>query len=245
MSTHLHLAATPAPALSRGLAILAALGEQGPLSLESLAGSLRLPKASVFRLLETLRRIGMVRKNSDKTYAPLHRLQPLADARTGYRDAVIARMAALCASTGCTAEWYEPCAEGMRLVHQVNPDTELRVQARPGFLRAWRVEFEAVARLGHAFAAEAPAVSATSMYVAHGELKPLPAAKVRALLADARKIRAAQDTAYNTNGVRRHAVAAVGPDGLVGVLAIAECHRFGANRPRPSAILKQLVQTLP
>ncbi|MFH1497286.1 MAG: helix-turn-helix domain-containing protein [Verrucomicrobiota bacterium] len=245
MTTHLHQAATPAPALSRGLAVLATLDAKGPLSLETLAGSLRLPKASVFRLLETLRIAGMVRKNPDKTYAPLWRLQPLQSGRTHYRDAVIARMDALCAATACTIEWYEPCAEGMRLVHQVNPDTELRVQARPGFLRNWRVEFEAVTRLAHAFAAEAPAVSGTSMYAAHGVLKPLPAAKVRALLADARATRAAQDTAYNTNGVRRHAVAATGPDGLTGILALAECHRFGAHRPRPSVLLKQLAQTLP
>lgn len=245
MVTHLHQAATPAPALNRGLAVLAALGEQGPLSLENLAGSLRLPKASVFRLLDTLRQVGMVRKNPDKSYEPLWRLQPLGDARTGYRDAVITRMDALCAATARTVEWYEPCAEGMRLIHQVNPDTELRVQAQPGFLRRWNVEFEAVARLAHAFAVEAPAVSATSLYVSHGVLKTLTTAKVRALLAEARKTRTAHDTAYNTNGVRRYAAAAVGPGGLTGILAIAECHRFGVSRPRPALLLKQLTQTLP
>lgn len=245
MVTHFHQTSTPAPALSRGLAVLAALGDNGPRTLEALAGGLALPKASVFRLLETLRIAGMVRKNPDKTYEPLCRLQPLGDSRVRLRDLVTARMDALCADTGCTVEWYEPCAEGMRLVHQVNPDTELRVQAQPGFLRPWRVEFEAVTRLAHAFAAEALSVSATSMYATHGVLKPLPAAKVRALLADARQTRAAHDTAYNTNGVRRYAVAATGPDGLTGILALAECHRFGAPRPRPSVLLKQLAQTLP
>lgn len=186
----------------------------------------------------------MIRKNPDKSYQPLWRLQPLTDGRARYRDMVSTRMEDLCAATKSTVEWYEPCAEGMRLIRQANPDTELRVQAQPGFIRHWQVEFEAVAQLGHAFAAEAPAVSATSMYASHGVLKPLTATKVRTLLADARKTRIARDPAYNGNGVRRYAAAAIDPDGLVGVLAIAECHRFGSARSRPSSLLKQLTQTL-
>lgn len=66
---HFCRSASTAPALNRGLAALGLLGEEGsPLSLESLAARLGLPKASLFRLLDTLQNLGLVRQAEDEFF---------------------------------------------------------------------------------------------------------------------------------------------------------------------------------
>lgn len=66
---HFCRSASTAPALNRGLAALGLLGEDGsPLSLESLAARLSLPKASLFRLLDTLQNLGLVRQAEDEFF---------------------------------------------------------------------------------------------------------------------------------------------------------------------------------
>lgn len=220
---------TTAPALNRGLAVLAALDGHSPLSLESLCSKLHLPKASVFRLLGTLQEIGMVRKTPEKTYEALCVLRPLANASSLFRERVENRMAGLCKNTGCTVEWYEPTADGMKLVEQVNPEVELRVQAKPGFLRKWKGEFDAVARLGYAFDPQAPLLESLQTYVSNGVLKNISPKSARALLNEARQSHCAADLHYNTNGVRRFAAAALENGQFRGVLALAEAVHF--SRP--------------
>ncbi len=239
-------AATTAPALNRGLAVLAALGEESALSLDDLAVRLCLPKASVFRLLGTLQQIGMVRKTADKRYEALWGLQPLGDARTHQRRRIEAKMPALCSATGCTVEWYEPSEAGMDLVRQINPDSELRVQARPGFVRKWGEEFEAVARLGYAFAREAPPVAPAQMYVDDGVLKKISRQEAVRLIAKAREDKAAGDLPFNSNSVRRCAVGVFDDAGetFFGVLALAECFRFSRKPSAQSTFLKQLKTAL-
>ncbi|MGE9296201.1 MAG: helix-turn-helix domain-containing protein [Puniceicoccales bacterium] len=235
---------SPAPALNRGLALLVALGNESPRSLDSLCNELNLPKASVFRLLDTLVLVGMVRKMPDKRYQPLWRLQPVGDPRELFRESMRAKMATLCESTGCTIEWYETAPEGMLLTLQANPNSELCVKAQPGYLRDWSTEFEAVARLGAAFASEAPEVTATRAYKRNGEIEALSIADIEQLLTDARNTQSAVDTAYNINGVRRIACVALDENGaLVGVLALAEAYHFN-QRDLSSDYLKQLKSVL-
>ncbi|MBC2594581.1 helix-turn-helix domain-containing protein [Ruficoccus amylovorans] len=230
---------TPAPALGRGLAILAALAQDSPQSLESLATRLKLPKASVFRLMATLETLGMVRRTSQKTYEPLWQLQPAADTLTLLRNRLEARMPALCAESRCTIEWYEPGAEGMRLVLQKNPESELCVKVRPGYVRLWGDELEAVARLGYAFYPDAPAPVVMDHYPANGERQPLPLAKVRAQIALARREENAFDPAYNSNAVRRFAIAVIEDGQFAGVLALAEAYHF-TQRPGADTRFQQL-----
>jgi DNA-binding IclR family transcriptional regulator len=236
-------ARSPAPALSRGLALLLRLGSRAPLPLENLAEDLGLPKASAYRLLCTLEAGGLVRKRPDKYYEPLWKLQPLEDPSFLFRQDVEKKMGSLCKKTGCTVEWYEPSQEGMRLVAQSHPDRELRVQAQPGFLRSWNGEFEAVARLGHAFAPQAPSLRAPSLYVADGVLKKLPAKKAALLLAAARRHKTAQDLPFNVNGVRRSAAAAFSGSHFQGVLSLAETFSFNQAKHRPP-FPPLLIQTL-
>ncbi len=238
-------ASTATPALNRGLAVLATLGEQTPLSLEMLATKLRLPKTSVYRLLGTLQKIGLVRKSPDKRYQALCFLQSVEDEQTLYRQMMEKKMPGLCEATHCTVEWYEPSSEGMRLVHQIAPESELQVRAKPGFLRKWGDEFEAVARLGYAFAKEAPPASRMSMYVANGVRHDLSMEKIRKRLVEAHEKKIAHDTPFNSNGVRRYAAAAFDHTGKTfrGVLALAEAVHF-CRHPSSHLLLKQLTQTL-
>ncbi len=217
---------TPAPALSRGLALLAALADQRPRTLEALAGGLGIPKASALRLLATLQSAGAVRRGSDKSYEAIRGILPLAGSATSLRRQLDEIMSRLCRDCGCTVEWYEPVDRGMALIRQVHPEAEIRVQARPGFLREWNSEFEAVARLGHALHPAAPPLRSPKMYIGDGHLAGLSTRKAHRLLDEARMAKSASDSAFNENGVRRTAVAAIAGGTLFGVLALADVFRF-------------------
>ncbi len=235
-----------APALNRGLAALAALGEKGgPLSLDALASLLSVPKASLFRLLETLQDLGLVLKTADRCYEPLWTLQPIEDRRTVHRRRIERNLEGLCETTKCTVEWYEPTESGMALVRQIQPESELRVQAKPGFLREWAGEFDAVARLAHAFASYAPPLVSPKVYVSNGVLKALPKKEASTRLAEARRSRTAEDGIFNSNGVRRCAAAAFDDASgtFMGVLALAEVCHF-SNRPPAAEFLPQLLKIL-
>lgn len=219
-------AETSAPALSRGLAVLLALEEGEPRALEDLTRALALPKASVFRLLETLQEIGLVQKTADKRYEALCALRPLRDQREVFRRRMSGKLPGLCAALSVTIEWYEPSAEGMVLIDQSIPEAEVRVQARPGFVRQWGGEFDAVARLGYAFDPAAPPPVGLRGHVRDGVLEALSAGMARRMRETARKEGTARDDFLNSNGVRRQALAVF--DGAVfrGVLAAAEAARF-------------------
>ena len=219
---------TGAPALNRGLAALLLLGERGPLSLDEIAGTLDLPKASVFRFLGTLVEAGAVRKSGRNRYEALWVVRRAGEEAT-FEAALERALQSIVEKTGHTAEWYGGTEEGMRLVRQENPPTEVHVKARPGFLREWGPELEAVALLGRAFYAGAPkGFSGLAAYREDGVLRPLGAAECREMIARARAGKAASDLARNSNGVRRHAVAIVRDGRLFGVLAVAETRRYPA-----------------
>lgn len=232
---------TSAPALSRGLAVLAVLGEQTSATLEELARHLALPKASVYRLLDTLERTGFVRKTADKRYTPLYAFQPLVERQYHYRQYLGPKMEALCQSIECTVEWYEPTSEGMKLVLQKHPDTELFVHAKPGFLRDWNTEFEAVTRLALAFSPEAPRTSRMAYYATNGRMKMLGKREIDQRIQSAVQQATAYDAVYNSRGVRRFAAVALDSDSgdMIGILAIAESYQFN-RKTKAQTYLKQL-----
>jgi DNA-binding IclR family transcriptional regulator len=228
---HLARLKSTAPALNRGLAIMTMLNQNSPLSLENLNSQLNLPKASLFRLLQTLQTSGMIRKNPDKAYEPLWSLSPLHDASTLLRQHLEKNMPALAHKTSCTAEWYEPHPEGLKLLLQFHPDNEARVQAKPGFIRPWQVEFEAVARLGHAFCPTSTNPTSTSLYTSNGKLTRIGSKEISRLLKLATTQKTATDLAFNTNGVRRTAAVALHQKKFIGVLALAETYHFKKTNP--------------
>lgn len=224
----------PAPALSRGMGILLYLAQREAATLEQIASDLEIPKASAFRLLQTLEACNALHKTPQRTYELLLTLQPATDPLTIFRTQLESRLASLCQQTDCTVEWYEPSKEGMVLTLQKQPDTELCVQARPGFLRQWGWEVDSVALLGYAFYAAAPKPRKINYYPKNGVRTPLPLALFQQMVANARKEAQAQDGAYNENGVRRFAISVGSPqtDAFQGVLAVAQTYRF---TPSPAA----------
>lgn len=234
-----------APALARGLCILQMLSESGSMPLEQLSRELNIPKASALRLLTTLEQMGTVRRDADKRYEALYRLQSIRSPIETFRYSLEAKMAHLVTATGCTVEWYEPTLEGMQLIRQSNPEVELCVQARPGFLRDWHSEFEAVARMGHAFASQAPKLSHSQLYRKNGVLESVDQRYIEHSIQKAKAECATYDDAFNTNGVRRFATAAFASETntFLGVLAIAEVYHF-TNLADPKTILNQLKTTL-
>ncbi len=234
-----------APALSRGLTLLHTLNQAPPYSLEALSARLNIPKASALRLLETLEANGLVHRRADKRYEPLYSLQPVGDLAANFRNTLQPQMAELSQRLGHTIEWYEPTDTGMMLVLQSVPQTEVQVVARPGFLRDWFTEHEAVTRLGFAYAKQAPTVQASQTYISNGKRHNLSNTEALAQVKAAKASGKTYDKAYNTNGVRRAAIAALQPrDRFHGVLAVAEAHRFD-QRPSPLQLLKELESILP
>jgi DNA-binding IclR family transcriptional regulator len=234
-----------APALSRGLEIIKALESSVPLTLEQIANQLKIPKASTLRLLETMDQMGIVQKGPDKHYTALQKLCPINTSRDVFRASLESKMIQLMMATHCTVEWYEPCPDGMQLILQKNPETELCVKARPGFLRGWATELEAVARLGHAFANEAIVPNKSQQYAENGILKSIDKQEIQRLIQTAKSEQTAHDTAYNDNGVRRFAIAAFEPssNNFMGVLAVAETYHF-SRKANPNDILQLLKTTL-
>jgi Transcriptional regulator len=234
-----------APALTRGLEIVRLLAEENPLSLERIAASLSIPKASALRLLNTLQDMGILLRRSDKRYEALWKLAPVQSHLDSFRSQLEPRMQALTMETGSTVEWYEPKADGMQLILQKNPEKELCVIARPGFLRDWHTEFEAVIRLGHAFADQAPTLESSEYYSQNGLLEAVDTPFIQQAIQSIKAEPSTYDSAFNTNGVRRFAVAAFAPETnqFLGVLAIAEVYHF-TEQADPKTILQRLKSTL-
>jgi DNA-binding IclR family transcriptional regulator len=187
----------------------------------------------------------MISKTTDKRYEALWTLRPLADTREHLRSRINQKMTTLCAATGCTIEWYEPGDEGMKLILQTHPETEVRVLVRPGYIRRWDGEFEAVNRLGYSFFNDAPRPVGLSLHVENGVIKKIPHAQAARMIAECRSSKTASDLAFNRNSVRRHAIAVFHPDESIfhGILAIAEVFRFTAP-PSPSTFINRLAEAI-
>jgi DNA-binding IclR family transcriptional regulator len=235
-----------APALGRGVEILRYLDRESDSPLERIAAALPYPKPSIFRLLQTLAGLGLVEKTPEARYRALQVLRPAGVARRDLAQALGEVMEDLVRETGCTVEWFEAAPEGMILRRQVHPPHEVRVVARPGFVRAWTGELDAVALLGLAFAPGAPVPGPMRAYRRNGVLAPLPVREARARVAEARARGCASDPAFNAHGIRRSAAPVLVP-GSSGVLAAAAAYQFGST-PSPAAIetpLRAAAQQLP
>lgn len=233
----------PVPALLRGLSVMRLLSAEGPLALEAVATRLALPSSSTFRLLETLRSLGYAERDSARRYRLIWTFRAGEGASAAFTARLATRMEQLAETLGVTIEWYEAVPAGMELRSQRLPTrAEVRVLARPGFVRLWNTEFDAVARLGHVFAPQAPALRARlTLFKRDGMTSRLPLVEARVLAAAARAARTASDTAFNSNGVRRAGAALLLPDGsLAGLLVAASSITFDPKAPSPARIVAAL-----
>lgn len=220
-----------APALQRGIQILRLLEPGDALTLEAVAARTAIPKASALRLLQTLQEMRLVDRRPDKSFVSRARLVPVRDGQTQMTSRIAESLRRLCAATGHTAEWYVPSEQGMILVQRQEPDSQqVHVVARIGFVRAWHDELDAVACVGIAFGGHGDrGLSGFWVYDANGNRSSLTARQAQDMLSAARRDRMAMDRTYNTNGVRRTAVAVACGDELLGVLAVAGSYRPGGT----------------
>ncbi len=226
------------PALAQGIEALNTLNALGPMSLEALSQQVGGSKSSLWRHLRTLAQMGLAEQRSRSEWAALRMLVPnvgLEGAKEAFRAGV---MEAVAAATGLTVEWYRGVGEGMALRDQRLAEAEVRVVARPGYLRAWGEEVDAVARLGYAFDPEAPEPEGDFWrYSRNGHRRGIQTATVVRAVRMASRERVAADRAFNSNLVRRSAAAVFYEGAYLGVLAVAEPYSFQAAR-EPNDILQ-------
>jgi DNA-binding IclR family transcriptional regulator len=233
----------PAPALTRGIAVMRALqGASQGLTLDAVAEATKAPKSSLLRVLRSLELAGWVCRAQDRRYRSLVEVRPV-DPAAGLSWATVLEDALqqLGHRLGLTVEWYEP--EGAALVirwRRENAVGSVQVKAQLGFVRDALGEMDAVARHLVAFGGVAPGPEAWRYE--RGQRSSLGARQRTALANAADPVN--QDNEYNSNGIRRLAAAVRQGDGsLVGVIALPEAYTPDADRRREERIVA-LTETL-
>jgi DNA-binding IclR family transcriptional regulator len=225
------------PALALGILALRVLNEAGPMSLDALSLELGGSKSSLLRHLRTLEQLGLVAQRSRFEWAAKMTLVSnvgLEGEAERFRRRLMDEVAA---ASGLTVEWYRGVAEGMALRDQRLAARELQVVARTGFLRSWGEEVDAVARLGYAFDSAAPVPEGDFWrYSRNGHRREIQAATVVRAVRLAAREGAASDRAFNSNLVRRSAVAVRFRGEYLGVMAVAEPFSFDSANPSDSFI---------
>lgn len=241
-SEHFLQTQSHAPALNRGLALIALLSEGGPENLENLTKAIGLPKASVFRLLQSLEKVGCIAKRENKYYEALWRLEPCQSPTNrvvAQLDRLLPELVNQCQHT---VEWYTPTPQGLRLERQLHPDSEVHVIIRPGYIRPWAPELDAVTTLGYAFYTNAPIPAAgLKAYQTNGKLSKLTKSQIQQQISSAKKSGSHADSNYNSNSVRRAAVAVLDDSNneLIGIIAVAQYFQFEESTP-----IDQLIQNI-
>jgi len=233
-------AADPAPALSRGLAVLRALATDGPQTLEQLAHASGWPKSSLLRLLRSLAAFGAVRRDaSTKRYHALLTLAPLGDAGPGLLEQAAPVLDGLCAETAQTTELYAWGDGALTMIDRREPEDALvSVRARIGWRRDLS-ELEALSQVVHAFDASVKLAGKPWAWRG-GRRSALSRTAARQAVAEAKRRGVGIDLGVNEYGIRRYAAPLLAGDRLRGVLALAQ---FCTPRDaRPSASLRDAVR---
>ena len=113
----------PVPGLARGIEILRLLETGHPLTLEVIAQRTGYPKASVFRLMETLMALDLVDRDAQsKGFSPLVRLTATADDDKSFDTVLAESLDTLASQTGQTAEWSRNPSVTFRSLWTYGPD---------------------------------------------------------------------------------------------------------------------------
>jgi DNA-binding IclR family transcriptional regulator len=239
------LPADPAPALTRGLALLQTLAGGEGASLEQLASTAGWPKSSVLRLLASLERGGYVRRQAaDKRYVATVQILPLAGSSADLLDRARAAMVDLCRQTGHTAELHQFDGRRLVMIDRREPAAAMvRVVARIGFQRDF-TEFDALTQIVRAFGPPDLPMPRRSWAWKAGRRCTLDAHALDRVIASVRAEQVAADLGVNEHGVRRYAIPVL-DDGqrLEAVLAVAQSYN-PSRRGADPAILKTLRQAL-
>lgn len=241
-------AADPAPALTRGLALLRRLEADGSASLESLARRTGWPKSSVSRLLKSLVIDGAVRRDpATRLYHAAQRLVPLGDPDQAMRDAARPVLYRLAQSLNQTVELHRFEDESLIMIDRSEPENAaVSVNARIGFERSL-FEVDALTQIALAFGL-APDRWPNGRYWAWhgGTRKPVSRTDLPGIIESVQGTHAATDLGINENSVRRYAAPIMRDGSLVAVLAIAQICPPTAVEPDPAfpAVLQHAADQL-
>ncbi len=199
----------PAPALTRGLAILAALTSKGASTLEALVSETGFPKTSVLRLLSALCDCGAVERDElTKRYSAKISLTQRVE--TGMTLIHRARevMSGLSQQFGHTCELYRKLAGGLTMIERVEPDTvTVTATARIGHYRDL-TEIESLDLVYRSWADDAQQAPRKQLWQwdEHCKAQPIKINKLNQLVRQTTSQGYAFDLTINPNGVRRYSV---------------------------------------
>lgn len=244
LSTSPYLSNDPAPALGRGLGLLALLEKEGPSTLQHMAELSGLPKSTTLRLLTSLSLAGLVKRElRSLRFIAMARLVPSIATheplRQGARDTLID----LAHQSRQTVELHAYLSDAMPLpltmIDRCEPKgVVVRVHARIGFQRSLP-ELDALTLITLAFG-DQPRRRMKHFHWHLGQKQRLAAEQVNAHISQARKAGVANDLGVNRHGVRRYASPIFSHNRkLLAILAIAQY--VTPLNPQPNARLKQMV----
>ena len=212
---------SPAPALTRGIAILERLSARGSTSLEHLSRDLGIPKTSTLRLLEALEASHAVRRDPEsKLYVATKRLLPVATHEEILRSAALGILSDLAERSHCVVELYAWDGSVCYMIDRcIDAGEPQQLFARIGFTRD-TTEFDALLQVVSA-ATDTP-VNNRQLWQWDGDAnRPLSDDEYTELFTKARHENYARDFTINSNGIWREATPICENNQCVGALAIA------------------------
>ena len=218
----------PAPALTRGLTILATLARDGASTLEALVRTIDFPKTSVLRLLRALCDCGAVERDVlTKRYSANVLLQKRKVTDLSLIHRVREVMAGLSQQFGHTCELYCMMNAGLSMVDRAHPE-EMTVTAiaRIGHYRDLR-EIESLCLVYRAWGNASITFPKDNLWQwdEHCKEKSIKFNTVQSRVKQTRKQCYAIDETINPNSVRRYSVPIfTGSDSLTlwGILSLAQ-----------------------
>ena len=233
------------PALVRGIEIIRLLKGQDNLSLEQIASSIKAPKASISRVLQTLESVGVVhREYPSKRYSLLQALVPLKDPLTD--ETIQKYLDRISEQSQKRSEFYRSENQGLRITHVSSPkQQEVTVNAQVGYLRTWDTELEAVCAVGHAFSPDAESLQKSIFHAGDSKGENKKSIKESLMHIElTREQKGMIDREFNSNGVRRLAAPLIGKEGYFhGILALAETslNSDGKKFPDKLSLLHEVI----
>lgn len=235
--------ADPAPALTRGLELLALLARDGQSSLELLARKTGWPKSSLWRYLQALEAHDAVTQHSEsKLWEARMALRPIDSVSSAALEAARRTLPLWAERTGCCTELYRVDPQRLVLIDRAEAEEELApIRARIGFERDLS-ELDATALIY--FASQSKVQLPKKLWAWHeGRRRKLGARTAEIRIAETQKSGWAHDNDFNEYGFRRFARPVLEQGQLVGVLAIVQ--RLTPRAEREKTTIHKILKTDP
>ncbi|MAX23934.1 MAG: hypothetical protein CMJ19_05460 [Phycisphaeraceae bacterium] len=232
----------PAPALTRGLAILSTLTSKGATTLEALVRETGFPKTSVLRLLTAMTDCGAVERDElTKRYSAKITLYRREE--TGMTLIHRARevMSSISQQFNHTCELYRHFPSGLTMIERVEPDeVTVTATARIGHYRDL-TEIESLSLVYRAYIGDPAKAPRKGLWQwdEHCKAQSIKLGVVNQLIKETAQQGFAFDLTINPNGVRRYSVPVFrenNSQSLWGILSIAQVVHPANPNPSPEII---------